>query len=124
MIKKFKLFENLFSESDSDFIKLQEIIEDSLIDNNVIIRHNISTDIYDNDDLTSEYTSSVIFTIYFRNVSSKITVGNPYSDRIVDYDTIIINVDGYQKVSTSINSLLHRLKKSKYSLNYFNRYIR
>jgi hypothetical protein len=74
MIKKFKLFENLFSESDSDFIKLQEIIEDSLIDNNVIIRHNISTDIYDNDDLTSEYTSSVIFTIYFRNVSSKITV--------------------------------------------------
>ncbi len=133
MIKKFKLYtessKELLSFEDTKFLELKELIEDCLIDCKVEIQPSISTDYLDDDD-SSEFTTTVYFTIEFLlesgEYSCQFLEGNPYSNEeminikgsvesyIHSYENYI---NEYKKFINAIKSLVYRAEKSKYKIN-------
>lgn len=120
-----KVFEEwkpkLINDQDDDIIKLNDVIEDTMISTDPSINLEFCKDHF----LDEEFTTSVKFSIYSKKDLKKvISQGNPYSQNLsLDSSQIIQKnterIEDINRFILDIKSLLFRLDKMGYIINYY-----
>lgn len=117
-----QLSNNLLRLDDVEITKIQEIIEDTLIDYDIHYKSNLFKDqSFENGE---EFTTSLFVQVSMITQIRSIGEGNPHSTEEIDMSNISIEslIDIYEKKKNflqDVKALNYRLKKTGYKINYF-----